>query len=176
VETTSTLRYTWDWTREEHLRLHRALSRHAAARIWINGVLAVVGLFAAFAIVVAFVSRTAVLPVVLPWALVLGVWTFILKWWPPRASARAHARLHRGPQRLELTDEALENRCDVCSSRLRWEAFKRAVETPDFFFVFYTPNCAVYLPKRVLGGGDQLRHVRDVLRTHLQDRAALLAD
>jgi hypothetical protein len=173
VESTVPLRYSWDWTRDEHIRVHKAISRYAGSRWWTRGVLGAVALIVAAFAVESIKFGADVVPQLLPWILICGFWVFLLKWWPARASARVHTKLHRGPHWLELGSEAVESGCDLCSMRQRWEMYKRAVETPEFFLLFYTPNCAVYLPKRMVGGTEQLQRVRDLLQARLGRNAAM---
>ena len=106
-----------------------------------------------------------------PWFLLIGIWLFLLTWMLPHVSARAYLKFHRGPQRLALTPDAVESGCDVCTNQMRWSAIQRAVETPDYFFLFYTRQCAYFLPKRVLQAPEEQERVRSALRAYLPEQA-----
>jgi YcxB-like protein len=170
------LTYTWDWTRAEHIRVHKALSRE----VWRRGLLRIVravfflgiGAGALVPLYLAFRGDATLLIRVLPWLLMIGLWLSLFTWILPRSSARAHLKLHRGPQRLAISPDALESGCDTCSNQLRWSAIQRVVETPEFFFLFYTPQCAYYLPKQVLRTPAEQERVRIALRTYLPEQAA----
>jgi hypothetical protein len=103
----------------------------------------------------------------IPWLLLIGLWWAIFSYLLPRSSARAYLKLHRGKQRMALTQDGVESGCDVCSNQLRWEVFQRAVETREFFLLFYTSQCAAYLPKRVLSSAEDRDRLRSFLQSHV---------
>lgn len=167
--------YSWDWTAEEHIRLHKALlrdvRRHGPIRIVRAGLFLVIGAGVLVLLYIAFRGNLTPLARAFPWLLLIGAWWFLFKWMLPRSSARAYLKFHRGPQRLALTPDAVESGCDVCSNQLRWSTIQRAVETPEFFLLFYTSQCACFLPKRVLQTPDEQERVRIALRRYLPEQA-----
>ncbi|HET6232158.1 MAG TPA: YcxB family protein [Longimicrobiaceae bacterium] len=101
------------------------------------------------------------------WIGIFLMWSVILPWWGRRASVRAHTKLHSGPQWLALGTDGAEGGCDTCSTALRWDRFSRVVETAEFFLMYYSANCAVYLPKRLLSTPAELDHIRGLLRERM---------
>jgi hypothetical protein len=173
----STLSYRWAWSTEEHLRLHRALMREVAGRGTLRLVRAGILLFVAGTLVLGgyrwLQGDSHTLTGMIPWLLLVGVWWAIFSRLIPRSSAKAFQKLHHGDQWLRLSPEGVETGCDVCSTRLRWEAFKRAVETPDFFLLFYSGQCAVFLPNRVLGSREESDRLRSFLQAHVPGEVRL---
>lgn len=96
------LAYSWDWTRAEHIRLHKAILRD----VWRRGPLRIVrtGFFfvpvAGTLIILydAFRGELHLLARAFPWLLLIGLWLFLFTWMLPRSSARAYLKFHRGPQ------------------------------------------------------------------------------
>jgi hypothetical protein len=144
------LAFTWDWTRAEHIRLHKALFREASRRgpiriaraafYFVIGAVVLVLLFNAFWGDLQPLART------FPWLLMVGGWVVLFTWMLPRSSARSYLKAHRGPLRLVLTPDAVESGCDVCSSQVRWSAIERAVETPEFFSCSTTASAPTSSP------------------------------
>jgi hypothetical protein len=163
--------YHWDWSRAEHIRLHRALMRVVARSGKLRAVRVIFMLAAGAGVAYPLIEWARGNPYPLerafPWMVLIGLWWGIFTWLLPRSSARAYSKLHRGLQRLRLTAEGVESGCDVCSSQLRWETFQRAVETPEFVFLFYTTQCAAYLPKRVVETPEALDRLRSFLQAHV---------
>jgi hypothetical protein len=167
--------YRWDWTRAEHIRLHKALLREVWRRGPLRTVRAgfflVIGVASLVLLYNAFRGDLVLLARALPWLLLIGFWSVVFTWMLPRSSARAYMKLHQGPLRLALTAHAVESGCEICSNQLRWSAFQRAVETPEFFLLFFTSQCACFLPKRVLQTPEEQERVRIALRTYLPEQA-----
>jgi hypothetical protein len=167
---TSPLAFAWEWDRAEYIRLHRALMREAwrnpGARLFRT--LALLGGVVLLGILLYPLLRgeAGMLRAYIPWILLVIFWVVLFRWMLPHLNARAYRKLHRGTLRLRLDEEGVESGCEVCSNRLRWNAFSRAVETPEFIFLFYSPQCAMYLPKRALGPGDGQR-LRDTVQSRL---------
>lgn len=80
----------------------------------------------------------------------------------------------RGIQRYEFADEGLGLSNDQASNLVRWTAFTQAVETPEFFLLYYSPKCAYYLPKRVVETEGQAVAIRGLLRDKLGEKAESL--
>lgn len=171
------LAFTWDWTRAEHIRLHKALFREASRRgpmrIARAAFYFVIGSVVLVLLLNAFRGDLQPLARTFPWLLMVGGWVVLFTWMLPRSSARSYLKAHRGPLRLVLTPDAVESGCDVCSSQVRWSAIERAVETPEFFFLFYNSQCAYFLPKRVVPTLEEQDRVRATLRTYLPEPPAL---
>jgi drug/metabolite transporter superfamily protein YnfA len=77
----------------------------------------------------------------------------------------------RGIQRYEFADDGLALTNDHASNLVRWTAFTQAVETPEFFLLYYSPKCAYYLPKRIVANESQTDAVREFLREKLGPKA-----
>ena len=91
-----------------------------------------------------------------------------------RASFK-HRTIHGPPHTfhgLELNADGVRAYCDHTSTDLKWVAIHKARETREFFLVYHARDCACYLPKRALDG-EQIAQVRQILTTHLGERAAL---
>jgi len=109
----------------------------------------------------------------LQWLILLAFLVGLYRWWMPRAAAKAFAKLHRDPQHLIVDEEIVDSGSEVSRMQLRWDAIRRAVETPEFFLLFFTGQVAVYVPKRAMGSTSEIIEFRDVLRARLGDRARL---
>lgn len=48
-----------------------------------------------------------------------------------------------------------------------WSTFKRAVESPDAFFLFLTKYSALVIPKRFFSNPDDIAAVRQLIQTHI---------
>jgi len=169
------LAYSRDWTREEHILLQKALLgevwRRGPLRVVRLGFLLVIGAGALVLLYNAFIGNLTPLARAVPWVLLIGFWYLLFTWMLPRSSARAYLKFHQGPQRFALTPDAVESGCDVCSNQLRWSTIQRAVETPEFFLLFYTSQCACFLPKRALQTPEEQERVRAAIRRYLPEQA-----
>ncbi len=171
------LQYTWEWDRREHLRVFRAVQRNARGGLVLRGIGWVLAAFAVLG--VAFVawafltSRRSAAWAELPWVFVLVAWLGLFRWWIPHASARAFRRLHTGPLHLVVDAEGLDTGSEVSNVRMRWPAFRRILEEPDFFLFFFSGRAAFYLPKRAIVGEDALRAFRAHVRAAVGERARL---
>jgi hypothetical protein len=134
------------------------------------GIALVVGLItlAYYVVVGAMASALSLLP----WLLIMGFWIGLLRWWVPRASATAFRKVNRGLIRFSMDDHEIENGSETVSTKLKWETIERAVETPEVVLLFYTGNCALYLPKRAVPGED-LPGIRATIRAKVGPRAKL---
>lgn len=77
-------------------------------------------------------------------------------------------------------DEPVEYRADakglhVGGRPLPWERVKRVDELEDLFVFIVRPRGGLYIPKRVLGGGD-LDRLRRILESNLSGRTRLRRD
>ena len=79
----------------------------------------------------------------------------------------------REPQTYRFAETSLQMGNPLAATELGWDAVIEAVETPEFLFVYFSPKCAYYLPKRVLGR--RAEDVRNFLRGRLGARAAGLS-
>jgi hypothetical protein len=92
--------------------------------------------------------------------------------WQLRRAVRQAPALHGELVRV-VTDEGVEARANGVSSAFSWPSIIRAVETREFFVLFYAKKCAYYIPLRAVPVGD-LAPLRAVLRTRLGPRVQLI--
>jgi hypothetical protein len=76
-----------------------------------------------------------------------------------------------GPQKYSLTTQGIEVSSAAGSTFLRWEAVLKAIESKEFLLLYLSNAQAIYVPKRVIDSESTLEAVRQLLRTHLGDRA-----
>lgn len=81
----------------------------------------------------------------------------------------------RGPQVYRLSGEGVTITGGPATTSLGWDAFVKAMETPEFFLLFYNKRCAYYLPKRVIGGPAEQSALRALLDACLGSRARPVA-
>lgn len=77
------------------------------------------------------------------------------------------------PQTYRFAETSLRIGNPLATTELAWDAVTEAAETPEFLFVYSSPKCAYYIPKRVVGA--RLDDVRSFLRGRLGPRAASLS-
>ncbi len=169
--------FSWDWDGSEYVRVHRAVQRHARgfarAFVWVVAACAACG---ALLIVYWFASgRMEAAFGILPWVVILLLWLSLLWTWLPRASARAQLKFGAGPRHLIVDAEGVDAGSEAARTVIKWPLILRAVETPEFFLLFYNAQCAYWVPKRAMGGGAELEAFRNRLRNALGERARLSA-
>jgi hypothetical protein len=100
----------------------------------------------------------------------------------PRIQRRRYRRLYaetpatRGPQVYRFDADGLMMTGGVAAITLGWNAIVEADETDELFLFFFNKQGAYYLPKRAIGGAPVESELRELLRTHLGDRAHKLRD
>ena len=173
----SELHFEWGWNNHEYRRLHRAVTWHGSQR-WV----VIVALAISFIVAMYFGSQSAVAflrgdPVTaissLPWVLVGVSWALLLTRLQPFLAARRCEKLYTGAYSLALTETSLRASTAVGNSELNWSAFKKAVETREFFLLYFSPNMAYYLPKRSIQHASDAEGVRALLRQKLGQKALL---
>lgn len=168
---------TYDYAPADHVRAARAVARQSASRyvLWL------------FVLVPAALLVWTTVPLVragawgeavwgaLPLLAVCAFWLVGLPLMQRRAARALPARdaSLRGPQTRSVNEAGYHSRGNGVAVDLPWHAMARAVETPGEFLFFYNPQCAYYLPKRVLAA-DDVPAVRALARAGLGDRARLL--
>jgi hypothetical protein len=119
------------------------------------------------------------LRVLWPYAIILGIIglsSALTPVWLRRQIRRAIEATPslREPQTYHLTPEALRMSNPLAATELRWDAVLEAAETDEFVLLYYTPKCAYYVPKRIIGA--RLAGLREFLRRQLGSRAGTLPD
>lgn len=69
------------------------------------------------------------------------------------------------PQAYTFDSDGLHMRNSLASGTVAWAAIVKAVETDEYFLLYYTDRCAYYLPKRVVG--EQSPELRELLASQL---------
>jgi hypothetical protein len=77
----------------------------------------------------------------------------------------------RAPQVYRFSADGLTIIAGPATTTLGWDAFVEADESDDAFLLFYSKQCAYYLPKRAVAREPELR---ELLRAHLGVRARRL--
>lgn len=111
-------------------------------------------------------------------ALVVGLGQLLGPWIQRRRYRRLYAETPgtRGPQVYRFDADGLMMSGGVAAITLGWDAIIEADETDELFLFFFNKQCAYYLPKRAIGGAPVESELRELLRTHLGDRAKKLRD
>lgn len=76
----------------------------------------------------------------------------------------------REPQTYEFTDAGVRMTNPLAAAELRWGAVIEAAETEEFVLLYYSPKCAYYVPKRIIG--PRLDELRAYLHARLAARAS----
>lgn len=170
---------TFDYQPAEHYRALRTITKLTPLR-WVVPALAigVPAVFVALQLIMAQRAGRAVAdaaPAMVPYIL-LGVFWLALIPWSQRRRARKlpalDASVH-GPQERRVDSDGYHARGNGVGVDVPWHAFKKAVETEQFFLFFYNWQCAYYLPKRSLSA-DEVRRVRVFARAGLGEQARLM--
>ena len=77
----------------------------------------------------------------------------------------------RAPQQYEFTVDGVSIRGGPAASTMRWDAFREAVETDEFFLFYLSPRIAYYLPRRAITDRRAANELRVLLHSVLGDRA-----
>ncbi len=91
-----------------------------------------------------------------------------------RALRRAYSETPslRGPQVYEFSETGLVMTGVGSSSTVVWDSLVEAIETEEFFLLYFSKRTAFYLPKRATSDEAQRTALRELLRTQLGPRAA----
>ena len=111
-------------------------------------------------------------------ALVIGLGQLLGPWIQRRRYRRLYAETpgSRGPQVYRFDADGLMMSGSVAAITLGWDAITEADETDELFLFFFNKQGAYYLPKRAVGGAPVESKLRELLRTHLGDRAKKLRE
>jgi hypothetical protein len=123
-------------------------------------------------------DRATLLARLVPWVAMIALWWIFFRIFLVRMSARAFRRHpdSQHPLSAALTDDAYEVTEHSGTARHFWHALPQVVETPEVILFFINPNCAQYIPKRVLRSDAELRTLRELVRAKVGGRARLLDD
>jgi hypothetical protein len=80
----------------------------------------------------------------------------------------------RGLQHRRLDNEGLHIESTGITARVSWSALRSAVETPSFFLLFQSRDCAYYLPKSAMTA-ESVAAARLLLKEQMHVRARLRA-
>ena len=112
------------------------------------------------------------------WLLYLAIaFVLILRLGAPLIQRWQLRRLYAGspilrePQQYEFTRDALAIRGGPAASTMRWDAFREAIETDEFFLFYFAPRFAYYLPKRVIADPRSANGLRALVHSVLGERA-----
>ena len=78
-----------------------------------------------------------------------------------------------GEQVYEFTPEGMVTRGGLHAISLRWEAFNRAVETREFFLLYFSAGAAYFIPKHAVARSASVESFRDLLLRNLPGRTKL---
>jgi hypothetical protein len=111
-------------------------------------------------------------------ALVVGLGQLAAPWVQRRRYRRLYAETPatRGPQVYRFTADGVTMSGGVAATTLTWDAIIEADETDELFLFFFNKRSVYYLPKRAIGGAPVESELRELLRTHLGDRAKKLRE
>jgi hypothetical protein len=165
--------WAYSWDRREHVRASREVIRHArSAPFWRH--LTVAGLVAGVGLALyASVDGSPIAGGLAGWAFIVAVWMLLFRWVLPWANAWQAARndpATRGEIHQSVDEGGFTVHASGQNVRLEWSAIPSVRETRGFFLVFFSRECAYYLPKRAMSGND-CNAVRDTFRRFLPGRA-----
>jgi len=115
----------------------------------------------------------------LPYLLVVALWFALVFWAQFYLAARRTRQLDpstRGVLTRTLTADGFRIDGTGQAVDLRWEGIHSAVETSEFFLIFFNRLCAYYVPKRLIPSLQELNEMRGLLRGKLAGRAFLLEE
>lgn len=167
-------RFMWD--RKEHVRLLRAVTRHAKLSAFQRYSYAyLMGMTVLAVLLVVAAGRWESASSTLSWLLIAALWLTLFRLGMPHMAARGYPKQHpcvSSPFHVALTGEGVRTSCDHSDVLVKWDGVRWAVETDDFFLFYVTDRCAHYLPKRALEGPAAVEHARDFILHHTPLRPA----
>jgi hypothetical protein len=81
----------------------------------------------------------------------------------PRSHFRRKPRL-RDTQLLSCSEDGIELKTGNLNSQLKWQVYRQAYETPQFYLLFYGEQLFTIIPKRVFANVDQEARFRELLK------------
>ena len=179
IEAMHTFTFTWD--RATHVRACRAVVKHGD-RGWGSRLLrwSMVGVAVICLLTIAITPPDRVpdlLWEIMPVILAVALWLVFFRIGLPRLQAWNHARNSPDvahPMVGKLDEEGFGITCFSGSSAVRWKGMRKVVETPEVFLFYFTPQCALYLPKNAVPGASALDEVRREIAFRFGERARLL--
>lgn len=169
--------FAYDFEPAEYARAVTALGRWSRRR-WIG---LVIGLLPVVPIVMVFVTGEEkwISPRFAGGFLIIPVLTYIA--FGPitrrlRAMwARRTAPLLQERQIFEFSHIGLKCQAGPASGELLWRGIVRVREDAEFYFFYYSPDCAYYVPKRVIEDESLEDALRSLIRECAPDRGQYLA-
>lgn len=147
---------TFTWNGEEHVRAVRAIFRNMLVPSWLKVVGRISLSMLAATLLIGFLGAPRIdltFMAVLPWLIILALWMLVIWQLSPRLNARAWAKRNTaGDQQItqRFTTDGLETTSHAGSSLTHWHMIKRVIETDAFLLLYFTWQCAVFVPKRAL--------------------------
>lgn len=164
---------------QEYFRASKAIERLTASRrhVWLLAFGLPVGLSALGLLLGAFGTGAPAwgnLPI-WPWVF-FPVFAFIgiplLTRWQIHRAIKANPRL-KGEIVRTVSAEGLECRDEGTSARFEWRSIMRVVETKEFYLIFYSRNCAYFIPRRLVPDAERMELHR-LLDEYIGSRLELL--
>jgi len=164
-----TLAFTFKPTPAEHSRAFMFMLRRKRG-YWITMAVLTLIIF-----VIAIVPATQgysvgeVASTVLPYLLILGAIVLALplvqRWQLKRVYRQTP--LWQQEQTHEFAEAGFRMSNPLANTLMRWDAFREALETKEFFLLYVSGYMAYFLPKRAITARDQLQALRALLQTEL---------
>ena len=163
--------YTFDWRLGEHAQVVTLLSRdrHKSGiwRVFRWSVVIVLAVATVATFASAFVGDFTSALQLGPLVVIVGGLTFWFEKWTGLLRAWQIKRLDPAvhhPITHAIETSSLKVTSKVAETRLKWEGLFKVRETPDLFLFYYSDRIAYYLPKRVIGGQEEVDRVRRSIR------------
>jgi hypothetical protein len=168
---------TFDFDPAEHDRAWRAVTNQTSWRYFSWGLAAFVLIIVSCSVIPNWdtVEPLALFMSLLPYLVFLVVWMLLFSYLRRRVARKIPDMdpSARGPQERRLDSVGFHSRGNGVVLQVPWRVFMRAVETEEFFLLFYSKQCAYYVPKRALSFADTA-DARALLRSNLGDSATFL--
>ncbi|HEY4283185.1 MAG TPA: YcxB family protein [Chthoniobacterales bacterium] len=112
------------------------------------------------------------------WAVLCACYGYMFIFFPllqmfQLAAASRRNRTLLGMQHQAFTADGVTCSGEAFNTTLSWQAIHKAVETKQFFFLFFSARGAFFIPKVRIRATSELEQLRSVLRTYLHDKAHL---
>lgn len=155
------LRLSFTYTEDEYIKGARLFFERGGDlkfRLYLGLGFFACALFIAWLADELFVTAAVVLPTLLVVARYWYVYSVL-----PRSYFRSNPKF-RDPYELTFSDEGILFRSNGVESRLAWDFYLKALETPEYFFLVYGKDMFSLIPKRVLRDRRQESALRELMR------------
>jgi hypothetical protein len=165
---------TFDFDPKEHYRASRAIQRAGSSR-WLGHIPTLLFLGYGGYQIVLYGGRYPVRFVALlvfPWLLFGVLWPLMVPvslWISARRLPRNNPSV-TGPQQRTIDATGFHSRGNGVSVDLAWSMVYRAIETNEFFLLFFNKKAAEYIPKRALST-DAVAEARVLMREGVGSKA-----